>query len=260
MKALVVYGLIVFFLVLGSLLFRAYSIVKDSSFDGEHRFTLAVGEGNKVLGVVSFDPETSSISLLTFSNGSSVPFSELNRKVGIITDGYVKANHSLDLHGSISSLFLSFILNSNSLEKNVTIYDLMRFYLFASTISAGNISTDELSVSADVGAFDKEASLLFRDNFLSKENVSIQIVNASGESGLAGRLERIITNMGGSVVSIKNATISEAVSRIKYDGSETYTLGKLQSFLRMRPEVIDRQGVAEIVIILGKDIRDTSLF
>jgi len=260
MKALFVYGLIVVSLILVSLFFRVFSIIKESSFDGQHRFTLVVGEGKKAFGVISFEPQSSSISFLTFSNGSSIPFSEFNRKVGIITDGYIKTNRALDLHDGVSSLLLSFIFNNNSLEKNVTIYDLIRFYWFASTTSVGNISTQEMAVSADSEEFDKKVSLLFRDNFLSQENVSIQIVNASGESGLAGRLERVITNMGGNVVSIKNAMTSEAVSKIQYSGGETYTLGKLQSFLSRHSEVLNGQAMAEIVIILGKDIKNTSLF
>ena len=260
MKMLVIYGLIVFFLVLVSLLFRVFSIIKESKFDGQHRFTLAVGEGEKAFGLLSFEPETASISLLTFSNGSSMSFSELNRQVGIIPDGYIKTRYPLDLHGAIPSLLWSFIFNSNSLTKNVTIYDLMRFYFFASKIPVSSISIQELAVSADAGVFNKEVALLFTDTSLSRENISIQIVNASGKPGLGSRLERVIANMGGNVVSVKTAMTSEMISKIEYNGQETYTLRKLNSLLSIRSEALKGQAIAEIVILLGKDMSDMSLF
>lgn len=260
MKTLVIYGLIVFFLILVSLLFRVFSIIRESKFDGQHRFTLAVGEEKKAFGLLSFEPETASISLLTFSNGSHMSFSELNREVGIIPDGYIKTRYPLDLHGTIPSLLWSFIFNSNSLTKNVTFYDLMRFYFFASKIPVSSVSTQELAVSTDAGAFNKEVALLFTDTSLSRENISIQIINASGKSGLGSRLERVIANMGGNVVSVKTAMTPDMVSRIQYNGRETYTLRKLNSLLSIRSEVLKGQAIADIVIVLGEDMGDTSLF
>ena len=261
MRMLVIYGLLVFLLVLVSLLFRAFSIIKTSKFDGQHSFTLAVGKEDRAYGLLSFKPETASVSLLTFSNGSSIKFIELNKKVGIIPDGYIKTRYPLDLHGTIPSLLWSFISHDNSIIKNITFYDLLRFYFFASKIPVSNISTQELAVSSDTETFNKEVSLLFTDTSFSQENISIQIVNAAGEPGLGSRLERVIANMGGNVVSIKTAITPEIVSRIQYHDKETYTLRKLHSLLSIRTEALDRrQAVADIVIILGKDIVDTPLF
>jgi hypothetical protein len=259
-RTLALYGLLVFLVVLVSFLFRAYSIVQSSKFDGQHRFTLAVGEGTRAYGLLSFEPETASVSLLTFSNGSSIPFSELNRKAGIIPDGYIKTSYPLEMHTTIPSLLQSFIFHNNSIVKNVTIYDLMRFYFFASKIPASTISTQELKLSADAGTFNKEVSLLFKDTFFSQENVSIQIVNAADQSGLGSRLGRVIDNIGGTVVSVKTAVTPEMKSRLQYNGHETYTLEKLHSFLLIRPEVQKAQAVADIVIVIGKDMANTSLF
>jgi hypothetical protein len=260
MKMLVLYGLIVFFLVLVSFVFRAYSIIQTSKFDGQHRFTLVVGEMTQAYGLISFEPETASVSLMTFSNGSSIPFSELNKKIGIIPDGYIKASYPLDLHGTIPSVLRSFIFHNNSIIKNVSIYDLMRFYFFASRTPASTISTQELSVSSDTGVFNREVSLLFTDTSFSQENKSIQIINAAGQSGLGSRLERVIANIGGNVVSVKTSVTPEVTSRLQYNGRETYTLGKLHSFLSIRKEVLKGPAVADIVIVLGKDVKDTSLF
>lgn len=250
LRTLVIYGGFVFVLILISLTLRLFYLIGQSKFDGQHRFTMVIGETSKVLGVLSFEPTTSSLSLLTFSGNSNLSFSNFSRKLGVIPDGYVKSRYNLDLNGTIPSILQSFIFNSSSVSTNVNFYDLIRLYLYANKVPVSSIVVEEAT----------EVPFLLADSAISAENVSVQIVNAAGQSGLGSRLERVISNLGGNVVSVKTALVNQPASKIQYYGEETYTLKKLKRLLPIKSEVLGKEDIARIIIIIGEDNKDTSLF
>ncbi|MBU3978912.1 LytR C-terminal domain-containing protein, partial [Patescibacteria group bacterium] len=135
-----------------------------------------------------------------------------------------------------------------------------RLYLYAKKVPVSSIIVEEASISDDVRDFNKDASLLLTDNVASAENISVQIINAAGQSGLGGRLERVILNFGGNVVSVKTALVIEPISKIQYYGQETYTLNKLERYLSIKKERLDKEDIARIVITIGEDIKNTLLF
>ncbi len=267
LKTLVVYGVFVFTLILFSFTIRLFYLIGQSKFDGQHRFTLVIGEDlhagrkeNRVFGLVSFEPITSSMSLLIFPRSSNLSFSNFNRKFGVIPDGYIKTAYSLSLKDTIPSIFQSFLLHPNDISTEINFYDLLRLYLYTNKVPVSSIIVEEASISSDERDFNKDASFLLTDSAISAENVSVQIVNATGESGLGSRLERVISNLGGNVVSVKTAFIVEPISKIQYYGSQTYTLQKLERLLSIKREVFNKEDIAKIVIIIGEDNKDTPLF
>lgn len=259
-KMLVLYGAIVFCLILVSLTIRVFSLIKESKFDGQHRFTLAIGGEKQLFGLISFEPVTSSLSLLTFSRDSNLSFSNFNSKMGVVPDGYIKTRYNLAKGETIPSILQSFIIQLNAISTNINFYDLLRLYLYANKLPNSTVIVEELSLSSDPRVINKTLSFLLADSVIAAENVSVQIVNAAGESGLGGRLERVITNLGGNVVFVKTALAHEPVSKIKYYGNETYTLQKLERLLNKKSEILDREAIAKIVIIIGEDSKDTLLF
>ena len=260
LRTLVIYGAFVFVLILLSFTVRVFYLIEQSKFDGQHRFTLVIGQEKQVLGLISFEPVTSSLSLLIFPRNINLSFSSLNRKFGVIPDGYIKSRNNLSLKDTIPSMLQSFLFHPNEISTNINLYDLSRLYLYANKVPVGSVKVGDVSISSDDRDFNKDASLLLTDNAISTENVSVQIVNAAGQSGLGSRLERVISNLGGNVVSVKTALVIEPVSKIRYYGTETYTLKKLERLLRIKKEAVDKEDIAEIVIIIGEDNKDTSLF
>lgn len=274
LRTLVIYGAFVFALILLSFAVRVFYLIEQSKFDGQHRFTLVIGQDlpagrqaslsgrqeSSVMGLISFEPVTSSLSLLVFPKNFNLSFSNLNRKFGVIPDGYIKSRNNLSLRDTIPSMLQSFLFHPNGISTNINFYDLSRLYLYANKVPVGSVKVEDVSISSDDRDFNRDASLLLTDNAISTENVSVQIVNAAGQSGLGSRLERVISNLGGNVVSVKTALVIEPVSKIRYYGRETYTLKKLERLLRIKKEALDKEDIAEIVIIIGEDNKDTSLF
>ncbi len=267
LRTLVIYGAFVFVLILFSFTVRVFYLIEQSKFDGQHRFTLVIGQdlpagrqGSSVIGLISFEPVTSSLSLLIFPKNINLSFSNLNRKFGVIPDGYIKSRNNLSLRDTIPSMLQSFLFHPNGISTNINFYDLSRLYLYANKVPVGSVKSEDVLISSDDRDFNKDASLLLTDNAISTENVSVQIINAAGQSGLGSRLERVISNLGGNVVSVKTALVIEPVSKIRYYGIETYTLKKLERLLRIKKEALDKEDIAEIVIIIGEDNKDTSLF
>lgn len=260
LRTLVIYGAFVFGLILLSFTIRVFYLVKQSKFDGQHRLTIIIGEEKKVFGLISFEPATSSLSLLTFPGNSNLTYSDFNGKFGVIPDGYIKTRYKLTLGDTIPPILQSFLFRQNDISTNINFYDLSRLYLYANKVPASSIKVEKASISADERDFDKDALLLLTDSTMSTENVSIQIVNATGQSGLGSRLERVISNLGGNVVSVKTALVTQHVSKIQYYGVETYTLQKLEKLLPIKREVLDKEDIARIVIIIGEDNKDTTLF
>lgn len=270
LRTLVIYGAFVIALVLISFTIRLFYLIEQSKFDGKHRFTLVIGEEKstlpkgsstrqdfekqggegEVLGIISFEPMTSSLSLLTFPKGSNLSFSTFSKKSGVITDGFIRTRYNMNLEETIPSLLQSFLIRPNAISTNVNFYDLLRLYWHANKVPVSSIVVDEIS----------DKSFLLIDNAISAENVSVQIVNAAGQSGLGSRLERVISNLGGNVVSVKTAMVTQPVSKIMYYGEKTYTLGKLEKLLPIKTEVLDKEDIARIVIIIGEDNKDTLLF
>lgn len=267
LRTLVIYGAFVFTLILFSFTIRVFYLIGQSKFDGQHRFTLVIGEdlpagrqGNRVFGIVSFEPITSSMSLLIFPRSSNLSFSNFNRKFGVIPDGYIKTAYKLSLKDTIPSIFQSFLLHPNDISTKINFYDLLRLYLYTNKVPVSSIMVEEASISSNERDFNKDAAFLLTDSAISVENVSVQIVNATGESGLGSRLERVISNLGGNVVSVKTALVSAPISKIQYYGSQTYTLQKLERLLSIKREVLNKEDIAKIVIIIGEDNKDTPLF
>lgn len=260
LKTLLAYIIIVLLVIAVSLIIRATTIVKESKFDGEHRFTLVLEDKKCVYGIISLEPKTSSLSKLTFSRNKCLQFSEYKRILGIIPDGYIKRNSRFNMRDQAVVVLKSILFNPAGVSKNISSYDVLRFYLYARNVPYTSVDSEEIPVNIEASYLDQVVFDLFSDSAITDENVTIQVINATGQAGLGSRLERVITNLGGNVVSVKTATISEQSSRIQYYGENTYTLQRLQKLIPYPVEILTEEPIARIVITIGKDKKDKNYF
>lgn len=258
LKKAVLFCVIVLVLLLLSLLFRIFLSWKDSTYDGNSRYTLAIIQDKTHATVLSFDPDEGEIITLLLSGTSAdTPESTL----GIPVDGKVILHKDVKLYeNNPARNLLTLLLRPTQMKKNMTEIDIFRLYLFAQTVSSNHNRVEKVSLSTKTRTPDKIMHELFIDTHIIDENKSIEIVNGTGVSGLGKRLETMIRNSGGNVVAVSNAHVAEEHSRIHYYQKPSYTLDKLSKRLRYPVEPITERGIADIKIIIGTDSIQTTYF
>ena len=97
----------------------------------------------------------------------------------------------------------------------------------------------------------------FSDSRMEKEGIKVEIRNGTKHLGLANKLARLITNLGGSVVAIGNSSIKHQASSIKYKKKslgKSYTLRKLEKILAVKAELeMTEESRADLLIVVGED-------
>lgn len=262
LKTVIIYAAIVAILIAASLTWKAVLIVQQSKFTNQH-FTLALSQNETVKELLVFDPADESMSVLRLAD-SKIKLNELVKQTGIATDGYINVNDTSSgiINDNISETLLSLALRYPSLQKNVTIFDAFRLSIYARNLPPNKLVIKEVSSSEllEDPLLRKTLIAFFSDDIVATENISIQVINAAGISGIAQRLERVLLYSGANVVSVTTASKKERQSKIKYFGEETYTLGKVQNFLGFQSEILQKKTIADIVIIIGEDSKNTTVF
>lgn len=104
---------------------------------------------------------------------------------------------------------------------------------------------------------DKLVGKYFSDRSFVKERIKIEVLNATGELGLAKAVARMITNLGGEVISVSNAENTQEKSSMKCHGASiknSYTVHKLESILKTATQVGEMGGSrADVLILVGED-------
>lgn len=254
LRLAITFFVLVGLLLLGSALVKLATLIEKSHFDGAHRFTVEFKEG-QFSQVVSFAPDTRSISILNIQD-TPATFSA-GRFLGIPIDAKVKNSKEQAMpagrHGDVSSQLQLLLFSYGKIETTLTPIDILRLWLFAKGVSSSAITFQEISLTVTQASIDRISSSLFLDYALSQENVSMQIINGTGVSGLGNRLARLITNMGGNVVSVETADSLIKQSKITYNTKKTYTLEKLVRFLGFQSSLLEEKGIADIVLTIGED-------
>lgn len=262
LRLAITFFVLVGLLLLGSILVKLATVIEKSHFDGTHRFTVEFTTKDKSFAkVVSFAPDTRSISIVTISNGQAVP--HIGKFLGVPIDAKVKNSKETRLAARQEDVVLelqSLLFTYGSVEttltpiqSGLTPIDILRLFLFAKEVPNSSVATREISSSLDGASIDKISSNLFVDYTLSQENISIQIINATQVSGLGNRLTRLITNMGGNVVSVVSKDESIKQSTISYTTKKTYTLQRLEKVLGFQSKILEEKGIADIILTIGED-------
>lgn len=247
---LVVIGLIVL-----STVFKVIFLVKDSKFDGSHKFNVEFS-GKEVNSIVSFSPQAKSISIVNFNKKSE---KNLGRSYGIVVDGKISVNKDIKNDNLSSTLLRSTFPFGNKVEK-LTIIDLIRLTLFTRGVSQNSIYERGLLDNYNEAQRSTIISLSFTDPHIYQENQSIEVINATNIFGLGGRLALLISNLGGNVILVTSEKKEIKQSKIIYYGEKTYSVRRLGEYLEFPLEETDKKGISDVIIIIGTDRRDSAKF
>lgn len=239
------FGLFVFLIIVISLFFKTFDVIKKSKFDGKNRFTVAV-INKKSTDLISTSPVDGTLSALHI-DGISSPDSL--KKLSLPIDAYAKTDSSFS--SKLNYYFAKILFNKRSFHTSLTIIDLVRLSIYSSGVDNQKIRQEGVSINnqKELMAF---SSTLFVDPAISEEKVSIQITNATDVVGLGNRLTKYIANMGGNVVLVNSSKDAQSKSRILYQ-KESYTVKKISEMLGIEREEKKMNSISDIIIIIGKD-------
>lgn len=250
-------------LVVVSVFLKGAILLKTSLFDGQHRFTIAIplGKENKTAEIISISPADQSVSRLTISAGIG-PLG-MERFLEIPIDGTIVQSSHFFEKGELDDTFKQLVIDFGGLRTNLTILDVIRIWWANHSISHHSVedidfhSASDISMSAQM---DTLVQKLFSDSAISSEKQSISIINGTDISGFGNRLARLITNMGGNVVSVATSDQQIESTKIAYQGSKSYTVGKIEKILNVKAVRSKEAYFANIVVTLGEDKRNTLAF
>nr|MBI5455893.1 LytR C-terminal domain-containing protein [Candidatus Levybacteria bacterium] len=242
--------LLVLGLVILSVFFKIVFLIRDSRFDGIHKFNIEF-IANEEINIVSFSPLNKSLTMLSVKDKIDNK-DNLSKSLGVPVDGRIITKDRLTKNNTFLILLKSILPFGNSI-KDLTQIDLFRLALFSRMVSDVSISEKEISSKFNDAQKSTIISLLFSDSSIYEENQTIEIINSTDVYGLGGRLANLISHMGGNVVLVSSGDKIEKASKIIYSGKLTYTVKKLSNYLNMPLEKSDKKSIADVIIIIGTD-------
>lgn len=258
MRTLLLFCSVVLLLIVGSLSLKFISIVKQSSYDGQHRFTLLVQHSKKDATILSFDPVSHSVSQVMLHGNTEI--SAPGKYLGIPINGKIQDKEKFSGTTNIASRLLSYLLTFRSKEQGLTFVDVLQMWLFSSSLQKKDIEICNLATNLSDDEVDKNLAELFVDDALANEKVSVEIINATGISGRGSRLERMLSNMGIPVVQVTTASSPKNHSSIVYADETSYTFKKLRQLLQYDTSQMTEQALSDIIIVVGRDSESHPLF
>jgi hypothetical protein len=253
LKTLLVYVFLVIFLILISFAVKAFFVFQKSLYDGKHHLAIAAVERGSVKEIVAFNPEAKTLSVLELTGDRLSPAS-LDQTFGFIPDATIQLDENFPVGKDVSQTLYASIIHFPTLHTDLTLFDVIRLYLFSRDVSEENKIVKEIRLPRQESDIDKIVSSFFGDETLTFENVSIHVINASSVSGMGKRLERVLNNLGCNVISVSTANTPVAKSTIQYRGEKvSYTVTKLKRLLGFPVSMSSSQARADIVITVGED-------
>jgi hypothetical protein len=139
-----------------------------------------------------------------------------------------------------------------------TRFDKVSFINLGQTKAAAPlVLVDKMSVLAfDQKLLDSALLGLFKDKKIVEEDLTVEILNSTHTEGLGQRASRVISGLGGEVVSIGNLEKSLPQSQIRAPAKilSSYTASRLSKIFGTEAAVEDSpEARADIQLILGED-------
>jgi hypothetical protein len=241
--------LLVLGLIVLSLLLKVFFVFKDSRFDGSHNFIISF-VGPTQTKLVSFNPQSKTMTVVSISK--SLGKNALSKALELPIDGALKVNENIKDKDIPSLLLKSATPFSASLE-GLTFIDAFRLSVFAKTIQSGSVYDRNLGNDLNDAQKSTILTLSFTDPTIYRENLGIQIINASDASGVGSRLASLVTNIGGNPILVTTADNPQNISRVIYYKTKSFTVQKLSDYLGFPAEASGEKGIADVTIIIGKD-------
>lgn len=257
LRTVLLFCFLVGLLIVVSLTIKTVSLIRESTFDGKNQYILAVTTDKKS-EIISFHPLEKSIGVLKVNN--STDSKNLKRALSIPIDGYISLKEDEKTMPSVVAILEGTIKRGMQGSDHLTIYDVVRLYLFAKSIPENKIIQREIRLPLEKVFLQDFVKELMTDQHIVDDNISIAIINSTGESGYGARLENVLLSIGGNVVAVSTASKSTAVSKIQYTRKKSYTLERLERILGFPIEEGNQDAVSDILVTIGKDAIDTEKF
>jgi hypothetical protein len=256
LKILAIFCVIVGLAIAASLGYRLFMLMRDSKFDSAHNFVVAFDYHNDI-DVVAINPTQKTFSHLQVRGGKSREDTE--KEISLLVDTSIVLTKPFQF-SSLSTYFSDAAWHKDAITSSLNIYDLYRLSLLTKHIAPDTVSTQSIHLPFDPTISNTMLEQLFLDETIDQENKTVSIVNGAGVPGLGTRLEQALSVMGVNVISVTNADTVKSSSEITYFGDKSYTLTRLQRLLGLPVTESSSQGLSDIIILIGRDMGQTTKF
>lgn len=224
-------------LVLAAILIKLLLVVHKSTFDGEHQFVVAEIEPTQTRFVI-FNPDNNTLTTLVVTGNLS---SNINYQLGFPMDGMLKTSQD------ILPADLPFALVTH--DSSLTRIDALRLWLFVFFGHPDVVFSQTLSMHslANVSAH------IFSDATVYKEALSVSVSNGTDVSGLGGRINNLLTNIGANVINVTTSPTTLTTSSVAYSGNLSYTAARIAKLLQIPLVHLPSSTVSAITVTIGTD-------
>ena len=222
-------------------------LISQSTFDYHHQFILEI-QLPKQVKIIVFNPDINTINELLVSDPHH---SNVISLLDIPIDARIFLQNN---DTSLSSLLFSVSLSCNVYQcDGLNPIDALKLYRFARTVQNDKITHESLTIPINSTYADTIIPSLFTDETIYQEALSISIVNASGETGIGNKLAKMLSNIGGNVISVTSTgNTSEITSLISHDIQQKYTIKRLEKILHFQKITMQKPAISDIMIVIGK--------
>jgi len=137
------------------------------------------------------------------------------------------------LHGNLDLLGKDMNLKSfkDSIRTNLSFNEALHLYKFANSLPSDRVITKELGTTYydRLSLLDEELQDLTFDSAVSRENLSVAVLNASEMPGVASFASRMIKNIGGRVVAACNSSTLSPKTILITDDPNSYSARFIQN-------------------------------
>lgn len=257
-RTLVLFCVVVSLIIIGSLGYRVFHLIKNSKFDGGSGFIVSVTQEDRKKAVVyAFDPAAGTVSVVTLLAAGQLP--NIQQTFSFPLDGQLQKRSLTDGEAFPLELTAYSLYNPKN-RTDISLVDVVRLWYLARAAGDKNTREAVVPVSQHNESFNEDTASLFIDSQLEKDKKSITVVNGTAIGGLGGRLEKMIGRIGGSVISVSTSHDPIQQSKIIYRGDESYTVRRLQKILPFPTEKREGASISDIIIEIGEDQQRTDLF
>lgn len=243
-QKVVFFCLFVLILVSISLGVRLVTLIRSSTFDGDHRYTIEIKKTDKEAKIISLDPTNKKMLVLYLKGKDTLPSLELplGLPIDVVVHHYTSADKSVV--SDLSDLIMNF---------NVNAYDMIRLITASKSINESDTVHLSFPFPLPADEYDTKTNDLLVDSGMTTDNKTVSITNASDVSGIGSRFGQLIENAGGTVISVTSAPTTSNRTTLFYYGDKTYTTTKLERLLHIKGEQKEGKGLSDIELTLGTD-------
>ena len=246
-----IFSIIVTLLIFESLILKTIQTIRESRYDPGQSFVLTFLARDGAV-VYPIHPDKDEFSAVRIS--SDVKRLNVAKNLHIPQSAEVKANslsvNTIQLKPQLSKLFFQ--------KSDLTWYDLIRMMITTSTMNEDSANEKKINYRLTDSSLSFDST--FYDQEIINEKATVAIVNAAGVSGMGSRLEKLLSNLGVSVISVTTRQRPTRFSEIQFIDQSLYTLKKLHTLLKFPMMETQELTSSDILIIIGEDMNQTDLF